>query len=742
MGAAVSIKTIGLNQTRLNLAALGFFGVFSLLILHPMLFATGTHFAGFDYFNYHWNMWWIRHALTTPGLSVYESNYVFFPAVNNFGYHALSAFWFPTWAVLEPFVGTFTAFNVILVICCTLNGYLMFALLREEGVSVPWALLGGFILQTLPITRYSLYNTHLNLMNWFWLPAHLLLWRRVVASVESGDLRRVAGWAVLHALAIWGLGLSDLQFPIFVGFLLVPYGLYTLWRSPRRVRIAAVGVVIVGIAAVLLWAFGPLPHIVRFRGTLAPGSVENRPGIPFPLGYLTTSETWWEWNTPSLGASVTVLVLASLAVSIVSTLRRKATHSPYNPNKPITPRLFWLLVMLPPLIFSMGPDIVIGDLRIPMPFRLLHAQTNGMFGMPWRLAPIYVIAALVFIGQTATTRGWAKLSPLAVAAIIFLVGIDVRVFESAPLKPLPPRYTFYETMRDEPYDYVVVEVPTGVGTGEVLLGKQEAIQLQLYGMIHEKRTVNGFISRAPVESFWWVFTDDPMFAWLGQRRMLEADTVREQLRQRIWEWQIGYIVIHKNLIDPYDPARSEIVGFLNGLPDLVCPAFLEGDAVVYRTAWHPDGFAENCPPRTPESVNGDYRINIGEQGDDRFIGAGWHNPEAVPGTMVRWSGREPQAEIVVDVPPGAYTLTVHAQAFHQPRELSVTVNGEAVGVAMVSENGFTSLSFDVPESAIGEGRSVRVVLQYDGATSPAEAGLGGDVRTLNAMVDWISFTRR
>jgi hypothetical protein len=68
---------------------------FAFLILYANLFANNTHTAGYDFFNYNWNFWWIRHALTTPGLNIYENNFVMAPVWSNYGYHALTAFWYP-----------------------------------------------------------------------------------------------------------------------------------------------------------------------------------------------------------------------------------------------------------------------------------------------------------------------------------------------------------------------------------------------------------------------------------------------------------------------------------------------------------------------------------------------------------------------------------------------------------------------------------------------------------------------
>lgn len=50
--------------------------------------------------------------------------------------------------------------------------------------------------------------------------------------------------------------------------------------------------------------------------------MEDRPGIPFPRGYLSLDPIWWWWNTPTLGGSVSMLLIISLIASVVM-LRRK-----------------------------------------------------------------------------------------------------------------------------------------------------------------------------------------------------------------------------------------------------------------------------------------------------------------------------------------------------------------------------------------------------------------------------------
>ena len=81
---------MSVRSLRLHLIALTFYGLLAFILLYAIIFNSGLKAPGFDYFNYNWNFWWTRHALTTPGLSIYESNFVFFPTDNNLGYHALT----------------------------------------------------------------------------------------------------------------------------------------------------------------------------------------------------------------------------------------------------------------------------------------------------------------------------------------------------------------------------------------------------------------------------------------------------------------------------------------------------------------------------------------------------------------------------------------------------------------------------------------------------------------------------
>ena len=697
-----------------------FYALVAFIALHPLIFNNGTHAAGFDYFHFHWNFWWVRHVLDTPGLNLYQSDFVLYPAINNLSFHTLSLFWFPLWALIEPVAGTLTAMNVILFVGCTLNGYVLFVWLRRCEVVLPLALFGGLVLQVTPLVRYFYYNTHINLMPWFWLPLHLILWQKIVYSAQSGRTRQAFAWAFVQGVGLWLMVLTDLQYPLFLALLIVPNGLMTLWQSRNNSLLQLVGfgflAVIVGLC--LMWFAGPLPHVMDFPQNEITGPVEDRPGIPLS-GFLIADSVWWWWNVPTVGGFVTFAIVGALALHMTRWRRRM------QPG-----RWLWFLAMLPPLLIALGPQITVLGQEIHMPYRLLHAATNGQFFMPWRMAPVYLIAGITFaaLSWTPFVRSLRLNAHLMmVVGGVLMLAVSLRFYQGGPVIPVTETYDFYEVMGDEPYDYVLLEVPTAAGTGLTLIGDERAITLQFHAVTHGKKLINGFVARAPLGDYYYLVDGDPLLSWLGQRIPLDFEAASNRLQEIINQWPVGYVVVHQDIIGRENPANQEVIGYLNQLPDLVCPVFVERDSIVYRTIWHPDG----CPERTPDQTDeGVYRIDIGSPEDVRYVGWGWHWPEDIAGLTARWMGQGEQAAIHLDLPPGSYEMTFYAQAFAEPRELTVVLDGEAIETLTVSEAQLAPYN---------------VLLEVDGDTPftlelhtgvPAE--MVGD-RTLTILVDWIEF---
>ncbi len=714
----------------------------ALVALSPLLFRATTHTGGewtTDYYHFHWNFWWIRHALSTPGLQIYETNYLFFPFTNNLAFHTLTLFWYPAWALLEPLlgggrVGTLLAMDIIMVMASTLTGWTFYLLLRREGVSVALALPFGVILQVSSGMMLAAMLTTINYLSAFWLPLLLLIWGEVARA--RGRQRFL--WALLLGLGFVGTLLTDFQHMLFLAFLLVPYGIWTVIRQSswrQRLTLALAGIVALLLMTCVLWGIGTLPALLSydFRG-LSPQPIENAGGIAFPAGFFSRFDTYNRAIT--LGALVLPLVIIGIVVSLF-TKRKQPPHTTILRAG----KWFWFVLLMMPLVIALGAFITINGERVRAPYAWLHELFGGLFRSPARFDGVIIIAALLFAGK-ALTPLLTQRSPimrLAVGGLLLWLAIgDAHLFTPMPTQPVTQDYTYYQTIGattvDQTSDLAVVEVPVAGGSGEAWVGDFRPMEAQFYGMIHGKPMLNGALARAPLNHFWYWLTDDPMLAWLGQRRYLEPENVERQLRERINDWRIGWIVVHGDWIGREQPAVQEIIGYLNSLPDLLCPVAIEREVVFFQSS----AVSQPCPARTPlPAPDGTLTIDIGAPDDRFFLGRGWHYAETIFDISLRWAGAEPQASLYIDLPPSAYQLEFSAQAFSETRTVRISVNGTAIDEPIaIWADSLSIYTVAVPADVIGTGDHVTVLLNYDAVVMPTN----GDTRPLAMMIDWVRFT--
>lgn len=715
-----------------HLIVIAFYVLIAFIALHNLIFHMTTHVPGtqpVDFYHFHWSQWWIRHALTN-GISIYETNYIMAPFVSNLSFHVLAAFWFPLWALLEPLFGTLVAMTVVMLVAFTLTGYSMFLLLKREGAAWGLALVGGVMFQLMPSMYIATSYSNMNLLGWFWLPTLLLLWGRIALPVERGLTAKAPStprlgwfrhgkWILCLALALWGMVMTDLQYPLFASVLLVPYGVYTLWHAgtwAQRVGLALYGALAVTGALLLLWFVGPLPYMLRFSNEgLAFTPVDQALSLDFPLGYLYQTV-----DSTRIGyLALPLLFLASLAFW---RFKARSLHG-------TVPIWLWLALIPLPLLLAVGT-------ATPL-YPALHQMLGGMFRYPERFLPVFLIPSLLFAMLRLTPL--ARRAPIPVAIILLWLVLGwSSVYHPIALQTAPSPYAFYEDLGREPYDYVIIDVPTAGASGQGIVGEAQFITTQFYGITHGKRMTNGFIARVNTWQYVYMNTSDPMMSWLGQRRLLEPDAVEAQLRERIFSYPIGYFVIHRRFIDPgrFPTVVDEIVSYFNALPDLLCPYTIERDVIVYRTTWHPDG----CPTRTPSEIEaGVYQVDIGAPQDVFHIGAGWHWQEDVAGLSARWMGAAPQTTLYVDLPPASYQVTFTAQAYLEARMVQMWVNGVPVGdLLMVMPDRLREYGVEVPAEVIGDGEYVTLTFAYDEVRLPE----GGDTRALALLVDWVRFAAR
>jgi hypothetical protein len=718
------------NRTPIRgaILALVFFALLSTISLYALVSHLGSRVpmfynGEFDYYHFHWNLWWVRHAITT-GQNPFYTDMVLAPFEHNLSYHSLTASLLPVYAVLEPLVGHLRAANLIIPINQALTGWLMFILLRRQGVSHAVALIGGLALGWLPYMLDHAASGHLNLLTVFWLPVALILWERVAST-------RSVAWAGLAGLGLWSMWLTDTLIVFWAGLLLAPFALLTLVQMPdrrARVRLVGLGVLALALTFALSWIIGPLRPTLAFDSSdLQPAQMSTLRAYSLPLRAL---------YAPGLGRSHEIGLerddtpgLLLVALVMVAMVVRGSNRL----------RWFWLGAAILPLALTLGPDVDLFGARIPLPFRLVHEAFDGQMRTPIRFTPPAITAAIIFLAWSFDP--WVRrlrartIRPLLVGVVALAFAADLGIFRPYPAAEPPPSYDFYAMMRGEhydDYDYVVLEVPSGPYTGWRPVGSHP--EAMAYGAIHEKRMVSGLLSRIPLTKHLF-YEQSPLMGWLAGVRPLDSARVIGELNEIVRDWPVGYVVVHQSWMDS---ARTlETLALFNEHPSL-CFIEVEKDAVLYRTTSHPKG----CPPRIPpETAPGVYTVDLGLPGDEGFVGHGWYWPEDIGGVAARWAGGDPEALIHASLPAGhSYTLTVRATAFAQPRTVTVVANAERLGQFTAAPGEWDDYTVTIPAALVERaGGDLVFSLTADGVTSAAEQGLSADSRPLGLAYDWIAF---
>lgn len=711
-----------------------------LLMQYQLVFNIGTHIPGnhtTDYPHFHWNMWWIGHALET-GQPIFSTDYVMYPAETSMAYHTLAPIWYPLWAVLEPLLGQAAGMSMVLMFAAVLNGYAVVGWLRAEDVTWRGAILGGVLMLSTSYLLHVLQWTVLSMLGWFWIPLILILMKQSARSISHG--RILWPWMLLLAACVWGIGLTDFQYFFFGAWLILPLAVRELlYLSTPRQRIdlvrAGIGALLGGI--VLLSVAGPLPELyMADRSDFAPATEEIRFTVRYPDDYFSSPPDTYDW--PGFG----YVMLPMMAITSLILLSRRRTRRE---------GLLLAVLAIVPIVLMGGNTLVVAGVDLTAPHRALYDVFGGLYRYPVRWTMIVTLLATLMVGRAVSMLRVKWLGYVATMGLAVIILADTDALAPTFIQAPPMGYAFYDDMADDEAMYTIIESPVAAGTGESLVGPHAALSFQYSVVTHGKRITGGHFSRAPISNFLYLLTDDPLLSWLGQRRFLDPELVEAQLQDIVPSWPLGYIVLHFDHIGYDGSTLQEITGYFNSLDDLLCPAHIEGDAMTYRSTWHPDGCPERVPPQVTDGV---YQIDIGGPEDWRYLGWGWHRQESVAGISVRWTGDwlqvvagldrtetepMPQAALYVDLPPASYRVTYEAQSFERDRTATLFVNGTEISSQVVPAAGLAPITFDIRASVVGDGRHLELMLIYDDAVVPEAARNDNNPRQLALMINTVTF---
>ncbi len=523
----------------------------------------------FDIF--YWNLWWVKHATFDLHISPLYTNFIAYPFTSPLAGHTLALLWGLISAPFQNVLGLITTYNLIVVICFGAAAMLMYTFVRRHVARRGVAVLAGLMFAFTPAMLQRASVGHLDKLSIFWLPLTLLLWDKVI------EARRWT-WAIVLGAALWFSWLTDFQQTMWALLLLVPYVVYTLISPQSRGGAeqnenlslsASRRLVVIALAAFILPSlFAPLPQLIEAnRLNYPPARLEDTAAFAFPLQNFFNPGADGDF---SIGLLLPIGTLLSLLF-----IRRDGKH------------WLWFLIGLGCFVLALGPYIDIGSTRVPLPYSLVHMLLGNQYRTPMRFATPGVFAWTMLMALTLDRCFmWLELRVTHHASRItrysLLITLSIlSIFDYHLLQPFPitlmPDYQIYHTLAGDTSNTTVLELPIGVRTGFAIMGRGE--YLQYYQPIHQHPIPSGYLSRLPNEITDYFYFDPLIGALTLSHGLPSRSEVDAELTQLISDWHIGYVILHRELLEP---GRVKSFGDLLNRQPALEKIGEEGPLIIYR----------------------------------------------------------------------------------------------------------------------------------------------------------------
>ena len=456
-----------------------------------------------------WNVWWFKFSIFDLGASPLYTDYLYYPLGVNLAANT-STFLNGLIALpLQFVVGTIIAQNLIVYFALVISGYGAFLLARDVlsrcniKSDFAAALAGAF---------YGFGAWHINyvaaghfmLLSNEWLPFFALYLVRMDRTRWQNGTR--AG--LFFVMSAW----TELTFIPLIAVLTVLYVVYVVvtnvTRRPRAKGawkfswsphlhislsnfIALGGIAALGVSPLLI---NLLADTLRYGYYIAPGLGRVQVFSAEPISFFIPSFTH-----PILGTWANALTNANESYAFVGYAALILAALGFIFYRAARDARFWLASVLFFALLLLGPTLIVAgqDTHLPMPFALIRAiPFVNANRYPVRFNTMLMLALVPLIALGAA-RLWQTRRTF-LGALIALLAFEQMAFP-IPLTDLHAPKIF-ETIRNEPGAFTVMDLPLGWRDSVAILGKID-YTAQFWQTIHEKHLIGGLVSRHPAVKF-------------------------------------------------------------------------------------------------------------------------------------------------------------------------------------------------------------------------------------------------
>ncbi len=535
-----------------HLAVLGLFVALTLVITCPLPLQMGQVLAGGDIDDYinPWADWWTHHVLTTPGESLYYTDYLFYPDGVNLVFHSFSHVNTAISLALQPWAGQPAAYNATILLAYLLSAFGMYLLVEYLTTSPVAGIVSGIVFAFNPYHIFE--SIHPVLVSTQWIPLSLLFLIRWLRERKRRYLILSTLFFLLNALTSWHLmTIFSLWLVVFAAYYLVFESQWIQNRSEGIVK-----------SPLLAWIWRSRPSEI--------GPTESCPSFRRRLGGLAAF---------ALLAGLLVLPFLWPLLREQLTVSQSYIAVPLEKGCPMDLRNLVLPPWIEPVkragylglvtVLLAGIGVWKGKREARMwcgsaviffliaigPHPTIHGETIETITLPWSSVFIPLLRSpfrfqlLVMFGLAGAAgygcvvvQNWLARSRWRVLWAVGVLSLLVLDYSHWPFPTVTPAVSpFYEQLALEPGDFAIAPLPSA---------RQTAKHYMYYQTIHGKKIVGGCTSRTPHEATRFM-EEHALIRSLCTMGVIESD-VTDISRQfdRLADVDIRYLVLHKYRASP------------------------------------------------------------------------------------------------------------------------------------------------------------------------------------------------
>jgi len=533
--------------------------------------------AGADidvYFN-PWVDWWTHHVLTTPGESLYLTDYLFYPDGVSLVFHSFSHVNTAISLALQPLIGQPAAYNVTILLAHLLSAFGMYLLVEYLTESAAAGIISGIVFAFNPYHIFE--SIHPVLVSTQWIPLSLLFLMRWLRERRWWQVVLAAFFFLLNALTSWHL------MSFFSLWLIVLTIHYLGWNQQasvwKRLRGIAVYALLSGLLVLpFLWP------LIREQLTAAQTYMPVDLSIGRPLDlYHVVLPPWIEWVKKSGYLGLVTLILVGFGVwKGEGQARMWATGAV----------LFFLIAIGPNPVFKEHPIEAItlpwSSAFVPIFRHTFRFQLLVMFG----LAGAAGYGWLIVRDHLWGTRWYA----LAAGVVCLLLILD---YSHWPFPTLTPDISpFYKDLAKQPGEFAIAPLPST---------RQTAKYHMHYQTIHGKKIVGGHVSRTPERARRFMEHHDLIRSISSKGVVLPEITDISCQFDQLHERDIRYLVLHKK----HRVGPDLVAQWKEALP--LIPTYEDDSLIAYNTDLERERDYDFIHSFTPDLGVVQYQVDPAEE---------------------------------------------------------------------------------------------------------------------------------